>query len=133
METPANEKRIQQEKERERLLEMISWLINAIVPIVAFSASLVILQVGIDSNWDFIAQFKQPIQFPQALYNLGVIGGLFKYISTIQYLKVILMFFILAWILFAGFFSVLNAFLYKTFGPSLYSNVDVPTTNVPKK
>ena len=64
------------------------------------------------------------------MYQLGLIGDLFNSISKIEYLKVILVSFFLFWIVFAGIFSILNAWLFKTFGPSLYSKVDVPSSKL---
>ena len=130
MQPAADPKQEQQKEARERTLVMISWLINAIVPIIAFSAALVFVQAGIEARWPMVVFFRQPIQFPYNFYQLGVMGELFKSISRIEYLKVILVTFATAWIIFAGLFSILNAWLYKSFGPSLYSNVDVPTTKV---
>ena len=117
----------------ERSLSLISFLINALVPVIAFSSALVMLDIGIQNNWQVVIELAAPVRFPQALYHMNAVGGLFEYLSTIQYLRVILIFFVLGWILFAGFFSVLNAYLYKFFGPSMYSKVDVPFTVTKQK
>ncbi len=120
------------QKKREetsvRSLSLISFLINALVPVIAFSAALVMLDIGIQNNWQIVIEMAAPVRFPQPFYHLNVVGSLFEFLSTIQYLRVILIFFMLGWILFAGLFSMLNAYLYKAFGPSLYSKVDVPFT-----
>jgi hypothetical protein len=126
--------KINKKEEAEKALTIIAYLINILVPIIAFSAALVFVQLGADRGWEIVLTLQAPVRFPQSLYQLSLTSALVKYLSTVQYLRVIVLFFAIGWMFFGGVFSILNAFLYRMFGPSMYTAVDVPfTKNKPKK
>ena len=104
----------------------IGCLLTILTPIMAWAASLVALEYGLKNGWSFVSQLSGDINFPAILYKIPVFNSALAYLSSIPYLEALIMFFLLFLLLFSGLFTVLNAILYRQFGPPRYSPVDAP-------
>lgn len=121
-------------EEADKALTLIAYVINILVPIIAFAAALVLLDYGINQRWEVVLSLRDPIQIPALFFRIIPTRSFFDYLSSVLYFKAILLFFVMIWVILAGLVSMLNGFLYRKFGPSMYSSVDVPVSNlIPKK
>jgi uncharacterized membrane protein len=104
----------------------IGCVMTIITPIISWAASLVLLDYGKSQNWPYLYQLSGTFQFPAIFYQIPLISIAANYISSIPYFEALVLFFILFLLVFSGFFSLLNAILYRMFGPPRYSSIDAP-------
>jgi hypothetical protein len=111
----------------------IGCLIMIITPIISGAAAQVLLQLGKAQKWPFLYELSDVIRFPEYIYKIPYILVAANYISSIYYLKALLLFFFLVLILLSGVFAVLNATLYRMIGPPRYTAIDAPAPRVKTK
>jgi hypothetical protein len=104
----------------------IGCLLTILTPIISWAASMVLLDYGLTQKWSFLGQLSAKIQFPAIFYQTPQIKVAAIYLSGIPYLEAIALFFVMFMIFFSGIFALINAFLYRTFGPPRYSAIDAP-------
>jgi hypothetical protein len=111
----------------------IGFVMILLIPIISWLASMVLLDVGRKQGWAFLGELSDPIKFPEWAYKVPVIMNVANYITNFPNLKSLLLFFFLVLILLSGVFAVLNAVLYRMFGPPRYTNLDAPAPRVRTK
>ena len=111
----------------------IGCLIMIITPIISGAAAQVLLQLGKAQKWPFLYELRDVIRFPEYIYKIPYILVAANYISSIYYLKALLLFFFLVLILLSGVFAVLNVTLYRMIGPPRYTAIDAPAPRVKTK
>lgn len=120
-------------KPERRLSMMLSFAIKAIIPVLAFFSSLILIDEGQKAKWLFLSGLKEPIHVPIYWLQMPVFGDLFFYLSHLDHLKAIVLFFIAFWLVYAAIFMVMYAILMKIFGPSYYGKYDVPGSSSKQK
>lgn len=103
-------------KPERNLAVMVNFAIQAIIPVVAFFSSLVLIDEGKKANWLFLLSLKMPYVFPSALIKIPLIGDLFFYLSHVSYNKAIFLFTISFWIFYSSIFTILFVILLKLVG-----------------
>lgn len=111
----------------------IGCLIIIITPIISWAAAEVLLGLGKTQKWAFLYEMSGNIRFPDYIYKIPVILVAANFISSIAYLKALLLFFFLILILLSGVFALLNAMLYRMIGPPRYTAIDAPAPRVKTK
>jgi hypothetical protein len=111
----------------------IGCIIMLISPIISWAAAQVLLDFGKTQHWAFLYELSEVIRFPDIVYQIPGILVVANYLSSIAYLKALLIFFFLLLILFSGVFAVLNAMLYRLVGPPRYTALDEPAPRVKTK
>lgn len=111
----------------------IGFLLIIIIPVISWAAAMVLLDIGRKQGWAFLSELADPIKFPDWAYQVPVIMNLANFITGYPNLKSLLLFFFIVLILLSGVFAVLNAVLYRMFGPPRYTNLDAPAPRVKTK
>ncbi len=111
----------------------IGCLIMIISPIISWAAANLLLEVGKIHKWPFMYELGGYLRLPEIFYQIPGVLVVANYISSIVYLKALLLFFLLTLIAFSGVFAVLNAILYRAFGPPRYTRLDEPAPRVKTK
>jgi hypothetical protein len=115
-----------EKKEIHPIWRGIGCIMTIFTPIISWAAAMVVIDLGKAQKWPFISEMSGTVRFSLTIYQIPFIGNVASYLSSIPYLVALVMFFVIFLILFTGVFSVLNAFLYRTFGPPRYSKLDAP-------
>ncbi len=111
----------------------IGFLMMVLVPVMAGAAAVVLKDLGFQLGWPFIYELRGIIRLPDIFYAIPVIRNLASWISSIQDLRAILLFFVLFVIVFSGIMSILYALVYKIVGPPQYTPLDAPAEKVKVK
>lgn len=111
----------------------IGCLIMIISPVISWAAASLLLEVAKLQKWPFVYELGGYLRFPDIFYQIPGVLVVANYISSIVYLKALLLFFVLMLIAFSGVFAVLNAILYRAFGPPRYTRLDEPAPRVKTK
>ena len=104
----------------------IGCVMSILTPIISWAAALVFLEYGLKRNWTYLYALNGPVNFPGFIYKIPIINSGANYLSGIPYLEALVMFFVLFVLLFSGLFALLNAILYRKFGPPRFSSIDAP-------
>jgi hypothetical protein len=111
----------------------IGCLITLLTPIISGAAAVVLLDFGLSQKWPFLYQLGGNVRFSDIFYQIPIVLVAANYISSIPNLRALVMFFVLFLMLFSSVFALLNAVLYRTFGPPRYSPLDAPAPRVKTK
>lgn len=111
----------------------IGFLLLIITPVISWASAMILLDLGRKQGWAFLAELGDPIRFPEWAYKIPVIMNLANFITGFPNLKALLLFFFIVLILLSGVFAVLNAVLYRMFGPPRYTDLDAPASRVKVK
>ena len=111
----------------------IGCLIMVITPIISWAAAMVLLEFGRSQKWPFLYELRDYVRFSDIFYKIPGILVVANYLSSIPYLKALLIFFFLVLILLSGVFAVLNAVFYRMIGPPRYTALDAPAPRVKVK
>lgn len=111
----------------------IGCVIMILTPIISGAASIVLLDLGLIQNWPFLYQLGGYVHFSDIFYQIPFVKLAANFISSIPYLKALILFFVPIMILFSSVFAIINAVLYRTFGPPRYSALDAPAPRVKTK
>ena len=111
----------------------IGCMITLLTPIISWAASLVLLEFGQSQKWPFLNQLGGNIRFSDIFYQIPIVLVAANFLSSIPYLKALILFFVLFMMLFSSVFAFLNAVLYRTIGPPRYSDLDAPAPRVKTK
>ena len=104
----------------------IGCLMTIITPIVSGAAARVMVDYGISQKWGYVLAMNGSIQFPNIFYQIPVISTAASYITNMPFFEGLFVFFVIFLLVFSGVFALLNAFLFRTFGPPQYSRIDAP-------
>ena len=104
----------------------IGCLMTIITPIISGAAARVMVDLGISQKWKYVLAMSGSFQFPGIFYQIPYISTAASYISGVRFFEALFVFFVLFLLLFSGFFALLNAVLYRMFGPPKYSDIDAP-------
>jgi hypothetical protein len=111
----------------------IGCIIMLILPVISWAAAQLLLEFGKAQKWPFLWELSEVIRFPDWVYQVPGILVAANYISSVPYLKALLIFFFLVLIALSGIFAVLNAVLYRLVGPPRYTALDAPAPRVKVK
>ena len=128
-----NNKEEPEKKEIHPIWRGIGCLITVITPIISWAASLVLVDYGEIQKWPFLMEMSGTVRFSDIFYQIPFVDVAANYLSSIHYLIPLVIFFILFLIFFTGVFSVLNAVVFRMFGPSRYGDLDAPAPKVKPK
>lgn len=126
-------KELQVNREVHPVWRGIGFLLFLIIPVVSWIAATILLDLGRQQGWAFLSELSDPIKFSDWAYKFPIIMNLANFITNFPNLKALLLFFFMVLILLSGIFSVLNAVLYRMFGPPRYTNLDAPAPRVKTK
>ena len=111
----------------------IGFLITILTPIISAAAAKVLVNFGIGQNWDWLISLSGKVYFSSIFYQIPLIKNAANFISSIEYFKALVIFFVIFILLFSGLFAFINALLYRMFGPPRYSAVDAHAPRVKTK
>ncbi len=111
----------------------IGCLIMIITPIISVAASMVLLNFGKSQKWPFLYELGGYFRFSDIFYQIPTVMKIANYISSIADFKALLLFFVVFLMLFSSVFALINAILYRMFGPPRYSALDAPAPRVKTK
>jgi hypothetical protein len=111
----------------------IGLIIMLITPIISVAASIVILDYGLSQNWPFLSQLSGYLRFGDVFYQIAFVRDVANYISSIPYFRALALFFVGCMMIFSSAFAVINAILYRAFGPPRYGPTDAPAPRVKTK
>ena len=97
-----------------------------LTPIISWAASMVFLDYGKNQHWSYLNQLSGTVRFPDIMYQIPWVSAVTNYISSIPYFEVLVVYFVLFFLLFSSLFSLINAILYRRFGPPRFSAIDAP-------
>lgn len=121
-------------KEMHPIWRGIGCVTMILVPVISWAAAMVFLDYGLSHKWPFLYQLSGTVRLSDFIYRIAFFNVIANYISSIDYLRAKLIFFVIAIMLFSSIFAMLYAVLYKIFGPPRYSELDAPPQKVkPKK
>jgi len=104
----------------------IGCLMTIITPIISGAAAKVLVDIGISQKWSYVLAMSGSFQFPDLVYNLPGIGKAAATISYTPYFEALFVLFVIFLLIFSGCFALLNAILFRMFGPPKYSDIDSP-------
>ena len=104
----------------------IGCVMSIITPIISGAAAKVLVDYGISQKFPYVLALGGTVQFPNIFYQIPAINSAAYYLSSVPFLEALTVFFVLFLLLFSGIFSMLNAILYRMFGPPKYSDIDSP-------
>ncbi len=111
----------------------IGLIINLILPIIAIAGAVALVDFGKQQNWPFLAELAGTVRFGSIFYRIAFVRDVANYISSIQYFKALMIFSIALYMLFSSIFAVINAILYRIFGPPRYGDTDAPAPRAKTK
>ena len=111
----------------------IGFLITILTPIISAAAAMVLINFGTGQNWDWLVSLSGKVYFSSIFYQIPVVKNVAAFLSSIEYLKALVIFFVIFVLLFSGLFAFINALLYRIFGPPRYTAVDAPAPRVKTK
>jgi ABC-type phosphate/phosphonate transport system permease subunit len=104
-----------------------------IVPVMAFAAAVLTVQIAIDSNWPLPYQLMgYPVVSP-TLWKIGSLAPLWAFIQNQQNLYLTLTFMAVFIAIFGTIIAMLYAFAYQFIGPPRYGPLDEPPPNIKVK
>jgi len=122
-----------QKKEIHPVWRGIGLLIMLITPIISIAASILLLDFGLSQQWPFLSQLDGYLRFSNIFYQIAFVRDVANYISSVPYFKALMVFFVACMMLFSSAFALINAILYRAFGPPRYGPLDAPAPRVKTK
>ena len=104
----------------------IGCLMSILTPIISWAAASVLLDYGISQKWKYVMAMGGNVHFPDFVSKIPVINVAANYLSRIPFFEGLFLFFVLFLLIFSGTFALLNASLYRMFGPPRYTDIDAP-------
>ena len=120
-------------KEVHAVWRGIGCLLNILTPIISGAAAMLVVEYGKSHGWAFLSQLGGYFRFSPVFYRIAFVKVAANYISSIPDFKALALFFVVFMLLFSSIFSIINAVLYRTFGPPRYSRLDAPAPRVKTK
>jgi hypothetical protein len=111
----------------------IGCLLNILTPIISGAAAMVVVEYGKSQGWPFLSQLGGYFRFSDVFYRIAFVKVVANYISSIPDFKALALFFVVFVMVFSSIFAIINAVLYRTFGPPRYSRLDAPAPRVKTK
>jgi hypothetical protein len=111
----------------------IGCMLNILTPIISGAAAIVLHDFGKSQGWPFLSQLSGYFRFSDVFYHIAFVKIVANYISSIPDFKALALFFVVFMMLFSSIFALLNAILYRTFGPPRYSRLDAPAPRIKTK
>jgi hypothetical protein len=104
----------------------IGCIMMLMIPLVSIVGALVLIDEGTKSGWPFPPEIMGNPRFPALAYQLPVINGVARSISSVNNLYAIALFTIVFMILGFAIISLVYSSAFKVFGPSRYTPLDAP-------
>jgi hypothetical protein len=104
----------------------IGCIMMILVPIVAYGASLFVIDYGIRNGWPIPPEWLGRITIPAWLMQWGNLGPLWSFLSAQNNLIAVVIFTIVITIVIGGLMSIIYGYLYALFGPPQYGPQDAP-------
>lgn len=111
----------------------IGFMMILLVPIMAGAGAYELTNLGFKQGWQFMWELAGTIRLPEIVYSIPVINVVASWISSIQNLRALILFFLLLVIAFSGVMSLLYAIIYRVVGPPKYTALDAPAPKVKVK
>jgi hypothetical protein len=111
----------------------IGFVMIILVPIMAGAAASELDKFARAQGWGLMYDMPITLQFPGIVYSLPYLGPLASYISSVQDLPAMLLFFLLFLMVFSGVLSFIYAAIYRLIGPPRYTVIDAPAPRVTAK
>ena len=115
------------------IMRGIGCIMIVIVPILSYIASSLLIGRGFGRQV-IPPKWYEHIEFPPVLTQLtGPVGGVFKYLSSINHLPATLVLTVVMIVVVGGLISVIYGYIYEVFGPPKYGPTDEPPIRVKVK
>ncbi len=111
----------------------IGFLMMLLVPIMAGAGAVLMKDIGFQMGWPFMRELTGTITLPNIMYTIPIVRNFAYWVSSIQNLRAILLFFVLLMIVFSGIMSLLYAIIYRVIGPPKYTPLDAPAERIKVK
>jgi hypothetical protein len=106
----------------------IGFVMMVLVPVMSGAAAMVLRDYGRLQRWSFMKELGPSLRLPDIFYSIPVISNFSNWVSSINDLPVMILFFILFLMVYSGVLSILYAMIYRLIGPPRYSALDAPAT-----
>jgi hypothetical protein len=106
----------------------IGCLLMIIVPAMAYALASILVPI-IKATGKLPAEIFRPVRFPDWVLRTRVLGDVAHWLTTIDNLWALAIFFFIALVVLAGLFSFLYASVYQVVGPPRYTVLDAPPTS----
>jgi hypothetical protein len=108
------------------IMRGISCIMIVLVPILSYIASSLLIGRGFGKQV-IPPKWYGTIEFPPILTGLtGPLGGVFRYLSSINHLPANLVLTVVMVVVVGGLISVVYGYIYEVFGPPKYGPTDEP-------
>jgi hypothetical protein len=111
----------------------IGCLMMVVVPLMSYAGAVKIVEYGIKHYWPFPPSFLGYVQFPSWVWRAPVLPLLASPIANFKNLGAVLVFTLGLIIFLAAIFSTVYAMIYRTMGPSPYTQLDAPPSKYKPK
>jgi len=111
----------------------IGCMMSILTPIISGAAAAMVVDFGKSQGWPFLGQLGGYYRLSDVFYRIAFVKIVANYISSIPDFKALALFFVVFMLLFSSVFTLINAILYRTFGPPRYSPLDAPAPRVKTK
>ena len=104
----------------------IGCLMIIIVPIISGAGAQQLMDFGYSQGWPVMGSLSGNVNFPAEVYTLPLISVAATYISSIQNLPGLALFFLIILLILSGVLTFGYAILYRVVGPPRYTSEDAP-------
>ena len=111
----------------------IGCLMIVIVPILAYGASIILVNYGAKNGWPIPPNWLGTPIFPPLLWRISGVAYILPFLQAQTNLTANLIFTAAITIVIGGLMSVLYGYIYAAFGPPRYGPTDVPPPRVKTK
>jgi hypothetical protein len=111
----------------------IGCIMIVVIPILAYGASLLVVDYGVKQGWPIPPGWLQTATLPPLLLRLEGMAWLQNFLATQPRLIAHLVFTIAISVVVVGVMSIIFGYLYQIFGPPQYGPTDAPPPRVKAK
>ena len=111
----------------------IGCIMIVVVPILAYGASLLLVEYGVNNGWPIPPAWLQPPVFPPLLLRLQGFSNLLGFLQSQPRFIAHLVFTVAITVVIGGVMAVLFGYIYTLFGPPRYGPTDAPPPRVKAK
>jgi len=105
----------------------IGCILIIIVPAISYAVTVLVLP-AIHATGILPRELFMRVRLPDWTYQAPVIGGIANFLSSIDNLGALLIFFVLILLVLSSLFSIIYAAIAQAIGPARYSDVDAEPT-----
>lgn len=106
----------------------IGFLMMVLVPVMSWAGAMLLVELGFKQGWAFMWELTGTVSLPDIFYLIPGIRNIASWISSIQNLRAIMLFFLGLMLVFSGIMSLLYAMIYQIVGPPRYTPLDAPAS-----